>query len=71
MLKEWTQCSGSLQAETANKMQEWFESGLQIMGTSLVMHHTLASRSQAKRQVLLYVAARCTNRLHGLIQEPM
>lgn len=28
MLKEWTR-SGSLQAETANKMQEWFESGLQ------------------------------------------
>ncbi|OOF37813.1 methionine--tRNA ligase [Rodentibacter heidelbergensis] len=28
MLKEWTN-SGSLQAEIANKMQEWFESGLQ------------------------------------------
>lgn len=28
MLKEWTR-SGSLQSETANKMQEWFESGLQ------------------------------------------
>ncbi|MDR9827952.1 methionine--tRNA ligase [Vibrio sp. FNV 38] len=28
MLKEWTR-SGSLQTETANKMQEWFESGLQ------------------------------------------
>ncbi|QFT37085.1 Methionine--tRNA ligase [Vibrio sp. THAF191c] len=28
MLQEWTR-SGSLQAETANKMQEWFESGLQ------------------------------------------
>lgn len=28
MLKEWTR-SGSLQAEIANKMQEWFESGLQ------------------------------------------
>lgn len=28
MLKEWTR-SGSLQDETANKMQEWFESGLQ------------------------------------------
>ena len=28
MLKEWTR-SGSLQLETANKMQEWFESGLQ------------------------------------------
>ncbi|WP_105902387.1 methionine--tRNA ligase [Vibrio gangliei] len=28
MLKEWTR-SGSLQAETANKMQEWFEGGLQ------------------------------------------
>ncbi|CAK1697851.1 methionine--tRNA ligase [Vibrio crassostreae] len=28
MLKEWTR-SGSLQNETANKMQEWFESGLQ------------------------------------------
>ncbi|WP_100754068.1 methionine--tRNA ligase [Vibrio salilacus] len=28
MLKEWTR-SGSLQIETANKMQEWFESGLQ------------------------------------------
>ncbi|CAH0533054.1 Methionine--tRNA ligase [Vibrio stylophorae] len=28
MLKEWTK-SGSLQKETANKMQEWFESGLQ------------------------------------------
>ncbi|NAW69494.1 methionine--tRNA ligase [Vibrio sp. V27_P1S3P104] len=27
MLKEWTR-SGSLQTETANKMQEWFESGL-------------------------------------------
>ncbi|MDB1124432.1 methionine--tRNA ligase [Vibrio algarum] len=27
MLKAWTR-SGSLQAETANKMQEWFESGL-------------------------------------------
>ncbi|MGB2078788.1 MAG: methionine--tRNA ligase [Vibrio sp.] len=27
MLQEWTR-SGSLQAETANKMQEWFESGL-------------------------------------------
>ncbi|EFN01182.1 Methionyl-tRNA synthetase [Actinobacillus pleuropneumoniae serovar 12 str. 1096] len=28
MLKEWTR-SGSLQSEIANKMQEWFESGLQ------------------------------------------
>ncbi|WP_318432716.1 methionine--tRNA ligase [Photobacterium leiognathi] len=28
MLKEWTK-SGALQDETANKMQEWFESGLQ------------------------------------------
>lgn len=28
MLKEWTR-SGSLQPEIANKMQEWFESGLQ------------------------------------------
>ncbi len=28
MLQQWTR-SGSLQAETANKMQEWFESGLQ------------------------------------------
>lgn len=28
MLKEWTR-SGSLQSETANKMQEWFEGGLQ------------------------------------------
>lgn len=28
MLQEWTR-SGSLQSETANKMQEWFESGLQ------------------------------------------
>ncbi|MDP8052607.1 methionine--tRNA ligase [Pasteurella atlantica] len=28
MLKEWTR-SGSLQTEIANKMQEWFESGLQ------------------------------------------
>ncbi|KLV08997.1 methionine--tRNA ligase [Photobacterium aquae] len=28
MLKEWT-TSGALQDETANKMQEWFESGLQ------------------------------------------
>ncbi|QGM81228.1 methionine--tRNA ligase [Otariodibacter oris] len=28
MLREWTR-SGSLQAEIANKMQEWFESGLQ------------------------------------------
>ena len=28
MLKEWTR-SGALQTETANKMQEWFESGLQ------------------------------------------
>ncbi len=28
MLKEWTK-SGSLQPEIANKMQEWFESGLQ------------------------------------------
>lgn len=28
MLKAWTR-SGSLQTETANKMQEWFESGLQ------------------------------------------
>ncbi|MGF1679914.1 methionine--tRNA ligase [Photobacterium minamisatsumaniensis] len=28
MLKEWTR-SGALQDETANKMQEWFESGLQ------------------------------------------
>ncbi|MDV7103978.1 methionine--tRNA ligase [Vibrio sp. TH_r3] len=28
MLKTWTR-SGSLQTETANKMQEWFESGLQ------------------------------------------
>ncbi|WP_261815620.1 methionine--tRNA ligase [Vibrio gallicus] len=28
MLKEWTR-SGSLQSETSNKMQEWFESGLQ------------------------------------------
>ncbi len=28
MLQEWTR-SGSLQTETANKMQEWFESGLQ------------------------------------------
>lgn len=28
MLKEWTR-SGSLQTETANKMQEWFEGGLQ------------------------------------------
>ncbi len=28
MLKSWTR-SGSLQNETANKMQEWFESGLQ------------------------------------------
>ncbi|MCL9782624.1 methionine--tRNA ligase [Vibrio sp. S4M6] len=28
MLKEWTR-SGTLQSETANKMQEWFESGLQ------------------------------------------
>ena len=28
MLKEWTR-SGSRQSETANKMQEWFESGLQ------------------------------------------
>ncbi|KJF95507.1 methionine--tRNA ligase [Photobacterium angustum] len=28
MLKEWTK-SGALQEETSNKMQEWFESGLQ------------------------------------------
>ncbi|MGF1763439.1 methionine--tRNA ligase [Aliivibrio kagoshimensis] len=28
MLKEWTK-SGALQKETSNKMQEWFESGLQ------------------------------------------
>ncbi|UJF19903.1 methionine--tRNA ligase [Vibrio sp. SS-MA-C1-2] len=28
MLSEWTK-SGALQSETANKMQEWFESGLQ------------------------------------------
>nr|WP_086940786.1 methionine--tRNA ligase [Thaumasiovibrio occultus] len=28
MLKDWTK-SGALQEETANKMQEWFESGLQ------------------------------------------
>ena len=28
MLREWTR-SGSLQSETSNKMQEWFESGLQ------------------------------------------
>ncbi|GAM69428.1 methionyl-tRNA synthetase [Vibrio sp. JCM 19236] len=47
MLQEWTR-SGSLQAETANKMQEWFESAYNS-GISLVTHHTLASRSQARK----------------------
>ena len=33
MLKEWTR-SGALQPEIANKMQEWFESGLQLWDIS-------------------------------------
>lgn len=47
MLKAWTR-SGALQEQVANKMQEWFESGLQQWDIS-AMRHTLASKSRTHR----------------------
>lgn len=47
MLQAWTR-SGALQEQVANKMQEWFESGLQQWDIS-AMRRILVSKSRTRR----------------------
>lgn len=68
MLQAWTR-SGALQEQVANKMQEWFESGLQQWDIS-AMRRTSARNSQRAGQIFLRLAGRA-DRLHGLLQEPV
>ncbi len=62
--------TGHLQAEAANKMQEWFASGLQQLG-HLPRRALLRLRnSRCAGQVFLCLAG-CAGRLHGQLQEPV
>lgn len=66
MLQAWTR-SGALQEQVANKMQEWFESGLQqwdISATPL----TSVLKFERAGQIFLRLAGR-TDWLHGFFQE--
>lgn len=68
MLQAWTR-SGALQEQVANKMQEWFESGLQQWDISRDSPYFGFEIPNA-RQVLLCLAGRA-NWLYGFIQKPV
>lgn len=69
MLQAWTR-SGALQEQVANKMQEWFESGLQQWDISRACAVLRLRNSQRAGQIFLRLAGRA-DRLHGLLQEPV
>ncbi len=69
MLQAWTR-SGALQEQVANKMQEWFESGLQQWDISRDAPYFGFEIPNAPGKYFLRLAGRA-DRLHGLLQEPV
>ncbi len=69
MLQAWTR-SGALQEQVANKMQEWFESGLQQWDISRDAPYFGFEIPNAPGKYF-YVWLERANRLHGLLQEPV
>ncbi|STJ19394.1 methionyl-tRNA synthetase [Escherichia coli] len=67
MLQAWTR-SGALQEQVANKMQEWFESGLQQWDISRDAPYFGFEIPKRAGQIFLCLAGR-TDWLYGLFQE--